>query len=130
MGKLQALVTASSTRVLTSVETSQLRADALMLLGFVCSNWNTYMSAQDAAAKTRLCDTKTYISIIDDEVPLVGHKFVELGVDSVTKQAIAQVKKCTWTYSKAKCEPDDLCQYEYKKGDYHLTQSCRLITPQ
>lgn len=32
---------------------------------------------------------------------------------------------CHWSYGRARCEPTNACKYDYKFGDWHLSQSCR-----
>ena len=34
--------------------------------------------------------------------------------------------ECLWDYGKARCKWSKYCVYDYKFGDYHLSQSCRL----
>jgi hypothetical protein len=34
--------------------------------------------------------------------------------------------ECKWDYSKMECKHQEVCNYDYKFGDLHLSQSCRL----
>jgi hypothetical protein len=35
-------------------------------------------------------------------------------------------EECLWDYPRARCKWSKYCVYDYKFGDYHLSQSCRL----
>ena len=41
------------------------------------------------------------------------------------KETKKREKKCTWNYSKIRCEPKDECDYRFQIGDTHLSESCR-----
>jgi len=126
LGKLRALVTKSSTQILNEDETSQVRAYALDLLGFICENWATYMGLEPK--NQNLCTGKTYISLHANEIPLSGtHSYATLVHNEETGQKKTEIKKCKFVAKHAQCEPENLCAYEYHRGDFYLTQSCRAI---